>query len=68
MHSTLLRLCAPSPCVIAISELDKSCEDSVYVAEVAEQTERYEGMCRCCEQWVILPGLLLLFRVGHGYA
>ena len=39
--------------------MPESCEDSVYLAELAEQAERYEGAYHCCEHWMILRGLPL---------
>jgi hypothetical protein len=34
--------------------MPESREDSVYLAKLAEQAERYEGACHTCEQWAIL--------------
>jgi hypothetical protein len=48
--------------------MPESREDSVYLAKLAEQAERYEGTCHCCEQWVILRGLpLVSLRNGRKY-
>ena len=37
--------------------MPESREDSVYLAKLAEQAERYEGVCHVSEQWAILCGL-----------
>jgi len=41
--------------------MPESREDSVYLAKLAEQAERYEGTCHCREQWLILRGSYLSF-------
>jgi hypothetical protein len=46
--------------------MPESREDSVYLAKLAEQAERYEGTCHCYGQWVILRGLPLSFSLRDG--
>ena len=42
--------------------MPESREDSVYLAKLAEQAERYEGACHFCGRWVILCAYLLHFH------
>jgi 14-3-3 protein epsilon len=41
--------------------MPESREDSVYLAKLAEQAERYEGACHVSRQWAIRCGLPPLF-------
>jgi hypothetical protein len=35
-------------------------------SKLTGQAERYEGTCRCCEQWVISRGLPISFSLRDG--